>query len=94
MSRWETPLLSTRANSSVTKALWSPETIWYVQLTLVVIGHIYGIYVAQREANRLYADDRGAALRVHLVMMIGMILMSLLSLWLLAQPMFMRTADL
>ncbi|WP_434421232.1 hypothetical protein [Nannocystis pusilla] len=75
-------------------ALWSPETIWYVQVALIVIGHIYGIYVAQRESNRLYADDRKAALRVHLVMMVGMILMSLLSLWLLAQPMFMRTADL
>lgn len=75
-------------------ALWSPETIWYFQVALVVIGHIYGIYVAQREANRVYADDRKAALRVHLVMMAGMVLMSLLSLWLLAQPMFMRTADL
>jgi hypothetical protein len=75
-------------------ALWSPETIWYIQVALVVIGHIYGIYVAQREANRLYFDDRKAALRVHLVMMVGMIGMSLLSLWLLAQPMFMRTADL
>ena len=75
-------------------ALWSPETIWYIQVGLVVIGHIYGIYVAQREANRLYADDRGAALRVHLVMMVGMIAMSVLSLWLIAQPMFMRTADL
>ena len=75
-------------------ALWSPETIWYIQVALVVVGHIYGIYVAQREANRLYADDRGAALRVHLVMMVGMIAMSVLSLWLIAQPMFMRTADL
>ncbi len=75
-------------------ALWSPETIWYLQVGLVVIGHIYGIYVAQREANRIYADDRGAALRVHLVMMVGMIAMSMLSLWLIAQPMFMRTADI
>jgi hypothetical protein len=32
-------------------------------------------------------------MRVHLVMMVGMILMSVLSLWLLAQPMYMRTAD-
>ena len=75
-------------------ALWSPETIWYLQVGLVIIGHIYGIYVAQREAVRVYGGDRRAALRVHLVMMAGMIAMSLLSLWLLAQPMFMRTADL
>ena len=75
-------------------ALWSPESIWYLQVALVIIGHIYGIYVAQREAMRVYDGDRKAALRVHLVMMVGMIAMSMLSLWLLAQPMFMRTADL
>ena len=75
-------------------ALWSPESIWYLQVALIIIGHVYGIYVAQREAVRVYGGDRKAALRVHLVMMVGMIGMSMLSLWLLAQPMFMRTADL
>ncbi len=75
-------------------ALWSPESIWYIQVGLVIIGHIYGIYVAQREAVRVYKGDRKAAFRAHIVMMVGMIAMSLLSLWLLAQPMFMRTADI
>lgn len=75
-------------------ALLEPEKIWYVQVALVIVGHIYGILVAQRETSRLYQGDRGAGLRVHLVMMVGMVLMSLLSLWLLAQPMFMRTADI
>jgi hypothetical protein len=74
-------------------ALWSPESIWYLQVALIIIGHIYGILVAQREAFRLYEGDRKASLRVHLVMMVGMVLMSMLSLWLLAQPMFMRTAE-
>ena len=75
-------------------ALWSPESIWYLQVTLIIVGHVYGILVAQREAFRLYRGDKKASLRVHLVMMVGMVLMSLLSLWLLAQPMFMRTADI
>lgn len=75
-------------------SLWEPETIWYLQLGLVVIGHVYGIIVAQREAFRIYDGDKKAAFRVHLVMMIGMIAMSMLSLWLLAQPMYMRTADI
>ncbi len=77
-------------------ALWSPaETIWYVQVALIVIGHIYGIYVAQRESNRLYADDRKAGAArppgddgrhdPHEPRS---------ALWLLAQPIFMRTADL
>ncbi len=75
-------------------ALWSPESIWYLQVGLVVIGHAYGIFVAQREALRVYGGDRKASFRLHLVMVVGMIAMSMLSLWLLAQPMFMRTADL
>ncbi|NVB38804.1 4Fe-4S binding protein [Pseudenhygromyxa sp. WMMC2535] len=75
-------------------ALWEPETIWYMQLALVVIGHVYGIFVAQREAFRVYDGDRKASLRVHMVMIVGMVAMSLLSLWLLAQPMYMRTADI
>lgn len=75
-------------------SLWSPETIWYLQVALVVIGHAYGIFVAQREAFRVYDGDRKASFRVHLVMMVGMIAMSMLSLWLLAQPMYMRTADI
>jgi polyferredoxin len=75
-------------------SLWSPETIWYLQVALVVIGHVYGIFVAQREAGRIYEGDRKASFRVHLVMMVGMIAMSMLSLWLLAQPMYMRTADI
>ncbi len=73
-------------------ALWTPESIWYLQVALIIIGHIYGIIVAQRAAFRLYRERR-ASFRVHLVMMVGMVLMSMLSLWLLAQPMFMRTAE-
>lgn len=73
-------------------ALWSPESIWYLQVALIIIGHIYGIVVAQRAAFRLYKEKK-ASFRVHLVMMVGMVLMSMLSLWLLAQPMFMRTAE-
>ena len=75
-------------------SVWSPETIWYLQIALVIIGHILGIVAAQREAFRLYDGDKKASFRVHLVMMAGMALMSLLSLWLLAQPMYMRTADI
>ena len=73
-------------------ALSTPESIWYVQVTLIVIGHVYGIVVAQREAFRLYRD-RKTSFRVHMVMIVGLIAMSVMSLWLLAQPMYMRTAD-
>ena len=64
------------------------------EVGLVLVGHVFGIFVAQREVFRVYDGDRKAALRVHLVMLVGMVLMSLLSLWLLAQPMYMRTATI
>lgn len=75
-------------------ALWTPESICYIQVFLVVVGHLYGIYVAQRETSRIYLNDRRAGLYVHIIMMIAMVMMSMLSLWLLAQPMCMRTAEL
>jgi hypothetical protein len=50
--------------------------------------------VAERVWARVYGGDKRASFRVHLVMIVGMIAMSMLSLWLLAQPMYMRTADI
>jgi len=72
--------------------LWSPEAIWSLQVVLVLAGHVFSSLVAQREASRLFGTDRSAAWRANAMMLAGMILLSLLSLWLLAQPMFMRTA--
>lgn len=67
------------------------STLWGVQVLLVLIGHLYSLWIADRTARRLY-PERGAALRSQVPMLVGMVLFSIFSLWLLKQPMEMRTS--
>ncbi len=73
------------------EALLSLETIWYFQVALVIIGHVFGIAISHRLAYRLF-KNRAAALRSQVPMIALMVLFSVLSLWLIAQPMEMRTS--
>ncbi len=66
-------------------------TLWIVQVFFVMIGHVYSLWVARRTAGTLLHDS-GAALRSQVPMLIAMILFSLMSLWLLKQPMEMRVS--
>ena len=66
------------------------ETIWWIQLAFVLTGHVYGVIVADRIAGRIF-PDRKTAIRGLLPQMIFMILFSGISIWLIAQPMEMRT---
>ncbi len=70
--------------------LLSLSTIWYLQLALVLIGHLYGIFVSERIARKLYDNKRDVWL-VQLPMFAVMIAFSMYSLWLIHQPMEMRT---
>jgi hypothetical protein len=78
-------------------AHWNPAplvdlpTLWLVQVALVLVGHVYSLWIARRMAGGLFADAR-AARRSQWPMLVAMILFSLLSLWLLKQPMQMRTS--
>jgi hypothetical protein len=71
--------------------LASLPTLWLVQVLLVLVGHVYSLWIADRTARRLYPEP-GAAFRSQLPMLIGMVLFSVFSLWLLKQPMEMRTS--
>ncbi len=68
----------------------SIETIWYLQIFTILIGHIYGIYFSDQIARRIYSD-RKKAWRAQIPMLLVMILFSLYSLWLIHQPMEMRS---
>jgi hypothetical protein len=57
----------------------------------VLIGHVYAIVIADRTARSLYADPRTATVS-QVPMLAAMLLFSFQSLWLLSQPMLMRTA--
>jgi len=54
------------------------KNLWFVQVTLVVVGHIYSLWVAQGIALRKF--PQGRSLRSQLSMLIAIIIFSLLSL--------------
>ena len=64
---------------------------WWIQIGLILVGHIYGLLIAHRAAYALYDQPRQATLS-QLPMLVAMAIFSLQSLWLLSQPMLMRTA--
>jgi len=71
--------------------LISLDKLWIVQVLLVLIGHVYSLWVAQKTSLRLFGTSK-AAFRSQLPMLFGMICFSVFSLWLLKQPMEMRTS--
>ena len=66
------------------------QVVWWMQLLFIVIGHIYGVIVADRIAKRLYAEQK-QAMRSLMPMLVVMIVYSIYSVWLISQPMIMRT---
>lgn len=59
-------------------------------MVLIVVGHFFGVAVADRIARRLFSTE-GRALRGLIPLIATMVLYSSLSVWLIAQPMVMRT---
>lgn len=86
---WQWNLLGT--------AMWTPappvsmEMLWGVQVLLVLVGHVYSLSAARQTADALFSDRRSAT-RSQLPMLVAMILFSIMSLWLLKQPMEMRSS--
>ncbi len=68
-------------------------TLWIIQVFLVMVGHVYSLWIARRTAVALFSSS-GAALRSQVPMLLAMILFSLMSLWLLKQPMEMRSSSM
>jgi polyferredoxin len=66
------------------------RSIWWIQITLIVIGHVFGVLVADRMTFRLFSDRR-TAVRSLVPLIATMIIYSGFSVWLIAQPMEMRS---
>jgi hypothetical protein len=64
--------------------LLSPNTIWYVQVVALVVGHVAGLAVAHDRAVALF-EDRGDALRSQYPMLALMVLFTVGGLWVLSQ---------
>jgi hypothetical protein len=59
--------------------------IWYLSVVAIVTGHMIAVWLAHLTASEVYADN-GAARRSQYPMLILMIGYTMLSLWILAQP--------
>ena len=64
--------------------LVSPNTIWYVQVGALVVGHVAGLAIAHDRAVAIF-EDRRAALRSQYPMLALMILYTVGGLWLLSR---------
>ena len=67
----------------------SLTTIWWIQLVLIVVGHIYSVVVADRVSHHLF-QDRRLAMRSLIPLIVTMVVYSGVSVWLISQPMEMR----
>jgi hypothetical protein len=59
--------------------------VWYTAVIAIVLGHVIAVYVAHAVALREYRD-RAAALRSQLPMLLLMVGYTMVSLWIIAQP--------
>ncbi len=66
-------------------------TLWILQVGFVAIGHVFSLWTARRMASALFPSAR-AAFASQVPMLAAMVLFSVMSLWLLKQPMEMRTS--
>lgn len=71
--------------------LVSLDVLWVLQVFLVGVGHVYSLWAARQISRRIFTDEVAAS-RGQWPMLAGMIAFSILSLWLLKQPMEMRTS--
>jgi len=71
----------------------SLDVLWIMQVLLIGVGHVYSLWAANRISRNMFSDEKAAS-RGQWPMLIGMIAFSIFSLWLLKQPMEMRTSSM
>ncbi len=73
------------ADYRVDYGILGPYVFWYLIVTLIIVGHVIAVFLAHAEAMRLYPDRRSALLS-QIPMVILMVGYTMMSLWILAQP--------
>jgi polyferredoxin len=66
------------------------HTIWILQVLFIMIGHVWSLYIGHHIASHLYNEKK--SLKVELPIFLAMVVYSVMSLYLVAQPMEMRTS--
>ena len=72
-------------NYKVDIGIINAKLIWYVAVFSIIIGHIFAVYIAHVMAFRVF-HDRKSAIQSQYPMMVLMIGYTMLSLWILSQP--------
>ena len=73
------------AGYKVNLGVVNPYVFWYGAVALIVVGHVLAVLQAHRMAVRLYGTGRSALAR-QVPMMALMVVYTMTSLWILAQP--------
>src|SRR6266542_3548167 len=73
------------AGYQVSFALANAQLVWYLQVVLIVVGHVLAVYVAHVRALLLAPRSRDAV-RSQLPMLALMVVYTMSSLWILARP--------
>jgi hypothetical protein len=66
-------------------AVINARIVWFVSVTAIVLGHVIAVYLAHRMALRVFGDSR-AALVSQVPMVVLMVGYTMVSLWIIAQP--------
>jgi hypothetical protein len=66
-------------------ALAQASTVWYAQVVLIVLGHVIAVYLAHLRAGERFRTSQRALLSQY-PMLLLMVMYTMTSLWILAQP--------
>ncbi len=71
-------------------ALAQASTVWYAQVVLIVVGHVIAVYLAHMRAGERFRTAQRALLSQY-PMLLLMVMYTMTSLWILAQPITRET---
>jgi hypothetical protein len=74
------------ANRTLDLGIVSIKSVWWIAIAAVVVGHVYAVYLAHVMALRLYGSGGRAALLSQLPLVLLMVAYTMISLWILSQP--------
>lgn len=77
------------AGYAVDIGIVNAKMVWYVAVTAIVTGHVLAVYIAHVTAVRVFAN-RTQALRSQIPMLVLMVGYTMISLWILSQPIVAR----
>ena len=70
---------------SLNISIINARILWFLSVALIVLGHVLAVYLAHRVAIRTFAD-RALVLRSQYPMLALMVMYTVISLWIIAQP--------